>query len=363
MITTYRILTYLLYPFLIILIYARMFSKKEHSSRFKEKIFPKFFNVKRNYNLKLIWFHAASIGEFKSIIPIVKELNNRKNKFEFLITTATLSSSYLVEREFGKANNIHHRFFPIDIKFLAEIFLRLWKPAKIFLVEAEIWPNLIFEAKEKKISIALLNARLTKKSFNRWSLISHFGKQVFSKFDLCICSNSETSTFLEKLDAKKIYKLGNLKLINTIDLKKISNLNEEFLQRNRFWFAASTHKGEEALCLNTHLKLKEKFEKLFTIIAPRHIERVPEIKKEIEKIKSGEFDKLDNPIKNAPHTDLELSSDEWKHKYSREEAAYPSKHLKRNKFWPPVARVDNVYGDKNIFCTCPSMDDFKEDAA
>ncbi len=279
MITTYRILTYLLYPFLIILIYARMFSKKEHSSRFKEKIFPKFFNVKRNYNLKLIWFHAASIGEFKSIIPIVKELNNRKNKFEFLITTATLSSSYLVEREFGKANNIHHRFFPIDIKFLAEIFLRLWKPAKIFLVEAEIWPNLIFEAKEKKISIALLNARLTKKSFNRWSLISHFGKQVFSKFDLCICSNSETSTFLEKLDAKKIYKLGNLKLINTIDLKKISNLNEEFLQRNRFWFAASTHKGEEALCLNTHLKLKEKFEKLFTIIAPRHIERVSEIKK------------------------------------------------------------------------------------
>jgi glycine dehydrogenase len=92
-------------------------------------------------------------------------------------------------------------------------------------------------------------------------------------------------------------------------------------------------------------------------------ETLIKIKKEIEKIKSGEFDKLDNPIKNAPHTDLELSSDEWKHKYSREEAAYPSKHLKRNKFWPPVARVDNVYGDKNIFCTCPSMDEFKEDAA
>ena len=53
----------------------------------------------------------------------------------------------------------------------------------------------------------------------------------------------------------------------------------------------------------------------------------------------------------------------WKHKYSREEAAYPAKFLKLNKFWPPVARVDNVYGDKNIFCTCPSMDEFKEDAA
>ena len=87
------------------------------------------------------------------------------------------------------------------------------------------------------------------------------------------------------------------------------------------------------------------------------------IKKEINKIKEGKFDKLDNPIKNAPHTDLELASDKWEHKYSREEAAYPSSFLKSNKFWPPVARVDNVYGDKNLFCTCPSMDEFKEDAA
>ena len=87
------------------------------------------------------------------------------------------------------------------------------------------------------------------------------------------------------------------------------------------------------------------------------------IKSEIDNIKSGKFDKIDNPIKNAPHTDLELASNEWKHKYTREEAAYPSKFLRSNKFWPPVARVDNVYGDKNLFCSCPSMDEFKEDAA
>ena len=87
------------------------------------------------------------------------------------------------------------------------------------------------------------------------------------------------------------------------------------------------------------------------------------IKEEIDKIKSGDFDKNDNPIKNAPHTDLELASNKWEHKYSREEAAYPSNFLRSSKFWPPVARVDNVYGDKNLFCTCPSMDEFKEDAA
>ena len=95
----------------------------------------------------------------------------------------------------------------------------------------------------------------------------------------------------------------------------------------------------------------------------RFCDTLIKIKEEIEKIKSGEFDKSDNPIKNAPHTHVELASNDWKHKYSREEAAYPSEFLKTNKFWPPVGRVDNVYGDKNLFCSCPSMDEFKENAA
>ena len=87
------------------------------------------------------------------------------------------------------------------------------------------------------------------------------------------------------------------------------------------------------------------------------------IKVEIEKVKSGDFDKLDNPLKNAPHTHVELTSNEWKHKYEREIAAYPSVNLKSYKYWPPVARVDNVYGDKNLFCSCPSVDEYKDSAA
>jgi glycine dehydrogenase len=87
------------------------------------------------------------------------------------------------------------------------------------------------------------------------------------------------------------------------------------------------------------------------------------IKEEIDKIQSGEFDKIDNPIKNAPHTHVELASNKWNHKYEREEAAYPSEFLKTFKYWPPVARVDNVYGDKNLFCSCPSMDEYKNTAA
>ena len=87
------------------------------------------------------------------------------------------------------------------------------------------------------------------------------------------------------------------------------------------------------------------------------------IKQEIDKIQSGHFDKIDNPIKNAPHTHVEVAANKWDHKYEREEAAYPSEILKTTKYWPPVARVDNVYGDKNLFCTCPSIDEYKDTAA
>ena len=87
------------------------------------------------------------------------------------------------------------------------------------------------------------------------------------------------------------------------------------------------------------------------------------IKQEINKIQSGEYDKIDNPLKNAPHTHIELTANKWDHKYDREEAAYPSEFLRSAKYWPPVARVDNVYGDKNLFCTCPSMEEYEDTAA
>ena len=95
----------------------------------------------------------------------------------------------------------------------------------------------------------------------------------------------------------------------------------------------------------------------------RFCSTLQKIKQEIDKIHLGEYDKLDNPIKNAPHTHLELASNKWEHKYEREEAAYPSEFLKTAKYWPPVGRVDNVYGDKNLFCTCPSMDEYEDTAA
>ena len=92
----------------------------------------------------------------------------------------------------------------------------------------------------------------------------------------------------------------------------------------------------------------------------RFCEAMISIYKEIEKIRDGSFDKVDNPIKNAPHTIEEISSDEWNHLYTRQEAAYPHSYLLNNKYWSPVSRIDNVYGDRNLFCVCPPIEEYEE---
>jgi glycine dehydrogenase len=84
----------------------------------------------------------------------------------------------------------------------------------------------------------------------------------------------------------------------------------------------------------------------------RFIEAMVTIAEEIKKVVSGAYDKEDNPLKNAPHTAEAVLSNNWNHSYSREEAAYPVGRLRKNKYWPPVGRADNVYGDRNLFCTC-----------
>ena len=278
MILFYRIFTTFLYPFLFLFIYLRIMMKKEDPTRYKEKILVSKFNVIKKNTQKLIWFHAASIGEFKSIIPIINELNKDHQNLKFLITTITSSSGSLAKIELKNFNNVDHRYLPYDVPYLMDKFFKLWEPDKIFLVDSEIWPNLILKAKELKIPIALINARLTSKSFKRWMLFPKIAKKIFSIFEICICSNNETRKFLEKFELRKVFFKGNIKLIDQIDKGGMLNINEKILVKKRFWLAASTHEEEEIFCLNTHFKIKERYEDIITIIAPRHIDRAKKIK-------------------------------------------------------------------------------------
>ncbi|MCX5690413.1 MAG: hypothetical protein NTV94_11630, partial [Planctomycetota bacterium] len=83
------------------------------------------------------------------------------------------------------------------------------------------------------------------------------------------------------------------------------------------------------------------------------------IREEIRSIEAGTFDRIDNPLKNAPHTSSVVTANEWKHKYTREQGAFPLPWVRDHKFWPHVGRVDNPYGDRNLVCTCAPLEAYK----
>ncbi len=280
MLYIYRILinlTLLLSPIIIIL---RLLKKKESITRFKEKFC--FFSQKRKRG-KIIWFHGASVGEIQSIIPLLEKLEKNKEISQILITSNTLSSSKIISK--FKLKKVLHQFFPIDVNFISNKFLNYWKPSAAFFVDSEIWPNMILNLKKRKTPIILINGRITKKSYNRWRFFKNFSKEIFSKFNLCFSSSSESKNFLIKLGAKNVITIGNLKFTQSEnDYMKIKNELRKFILSKKVWCASSTHNNEEIICGLVHKKLKLKYKNLLTIIIPRHINRTQSIKEDLNKM-------------------------------------------------------------------------------
>ena len=281
MLFIYRVLINLVFILSPLIIFIRILKKKENPKRFKEKL--GFFSNERGKG-KLIWFHGASVGEIKSIIPLIEKLEKNKQFSKILTTSNTLSSSKIFQQY--KFKKTIHQFFPIDTNLLSESFLNYWRPSLALFVDSEIWPNMFLNLKKKKIPTVLINGRITKKTFAKWSLLPKFSQKIFSIFSLCLSSNKETKKFLSKLGAKKIKFFGNLKFSQSENENTKTNDNlKKFFNSKKVWCASSTHRDEEIFCGKVHNELKKKYKNLVTIIIPRHIERVELIKSQLEKLK------------------------------------------------------------------------------
>ena len=277
----YRFFTYLFYPFTPIYLFFRKIRKKEDPIRYREKLSK--INITRGEGF-LVWFHVASVGEAMSILPLIDSFTQDKKIDRILITSITLSSGKILEKRFSQNQKINHQFLPLDIISLVKKFLEHWKPNLAIFIDSEIWPNLISKISENKIPLLLVNARITKKSFDRWRFSKNFAKKVFEKFDLCIASNKESEDFLKVLGSKNIKNYGNLKFSNIKTNTKKLDLN--FLNKvkdRKVWCAASTHPSEEIICAETHLQIKKNYTNILTIIIPRHIDRVKTIKTKLIK--------------------------------------------------------------------------------
>ena len=215
----YRLLINIITIFSHLIFLIRFFKKKEDLNRFKEKL--TFFSKRRKMG-KLIWFHSVSVGELLSIVPLIRILEKNKKISQILITSSTLTSANLF-KQFNFSKTIH-QFFPIDSNFLVKRFLNYWKPHLVIFIDSEIWPNMITNIKKRPISLLLLNARITKKSFKKWKIFKYSAKEIFQKFDVCFPSSLESQKYLKFLGAKKIKYIGNLKFTQTekatVSLKK-----------------------------------------------------------------------------------------------------------------------------------------------
>jgi 3-deoxy-D-manno-octulosonic-acid transferase len=258
---------YLLYPYL----YFRILKKKECALRYQEKLGV---SLKVRNDGYLMWFHCSSIGELKSIFPII---DHYLKKNQILVTTSTLGSNEVFQKKYHNTKNIIHQYAPIDSPQIIKKFFKKWKPNIIFFTESEIWPNQIFYAKNNNIPIILVNARISNKSFIKWKLIKNSMNKILNCFDIILCQSNESVDYFNYFGTNNIKILGNLKFVVSEDFEnKEENLN---LQKRLIFIALSTHSTEEKVCIRIHASLKSEYPNLLTIIIPRHINRIPEIQK------------------------------------------------------------------------------------
>jgi len=278
----YRLFTYLFYPFAPIYLYFRKIRKKEDPIRYKEKLSKIILPRGEGF---LVWLHVASVGEAMSILPLVNNIIKEKKIDKILLTSITLSSGNILEKRFKENLKVNHQFLPLDVTLLTNKFLNHWKPNLCILIDSEIWPNLIFNIKKKEIPLLLINARITKKSFDKWKFFINFAKKVFEKFDLCMVSNNESENYLKILGAKNIKNYGNLKFSSIKnDIKKLDSDFLSKIKNRKVWCAASTHPTEELICAKSHLEIKKIYNNILTIIIPRHIDRVNTINEELSRL-------------------------------------------------------------------------------
>ena len=275
----YNILTNLAIIISPIIIIYRIVKGKEDVKRVGEK----FCIYSKKKSNKKVWIHAASVGELMSIVPVIRKLEKNKKINSILLSTSTTSSAKIFNKL--KLKKTSHIYFPLDNNFIVKRFINYWQPELAIFIDSEIWPNMFRNLQIKDIPIIIMNARITKRSFNKWQLFPSFANQVFGKITLALPQNLETLKYLKLLKVRDIKTAGNLKYYGQKDnhdysTKLLKNKFKDF----KVWCAASTHFNEEILIGNLHKKLKKKQKKLITIIIPRHVSRTNEIKETLNKI-------------------------------------------------------------------------------
>ena len=223
---------------------------------------------------KVIMYHGVSVGEVIALENLIKKTKEVFPDYKIVVTTGTKTGQEIAIKKFSKVADFI-TYFPFDIPFCVDMFLKKIKPTVVLIAETELWPVFSFFCRTKNIYLYTINGRMSDSTFKVYKLFAHFFKMVLSKYTK-ILTQSE-------IDRKKLISIGappertevmkNLKF----DIKKSEETVDIGQDGYRVIIAGSTHKGEEEIILNIFKSKLEKYNDIKLLLVPRHTTRLPQI--------------------------------------------------------------------------------------
>jgi 3-deoxy-D-manno-octulosonic-acid transferase len=238
-------------------------------------------------NRQVIWIHAVSVGEVNLCTQLIRALELRLPNIKFVVSTTTTTGMAELRRRLP--THISKIYYPIDRRTFAGRALAVINPEAIVLVEAEIWPNFLWRARDLKVPVFLANARLSDRSFRGYKRFGFLFRPLFASFAGVGCQNEEDAARLREVGCRPeaVRVVGNLKF-DAAKLDERRTLDVPALLRQLgvppdapILVGGSTHDGEEAILAEIAQRLRARFPKLFLVLVPRHFERGNEVGRQL----------------------------------------------------------------------------------
>ena len=315
---------------------------------------------------KVIWFHAASVGEIKVLSTIIPQVKRDHPEYALVVSTVTKSGKKEAERILKEIEFVF--LLPVDLKRFVRRAGDKIRPEALILVETELWPNLIGEAKKRGSIIIMINGRVSHRSFRRYLAVRSLFEQTLSCFDLLCVQSEEHKERLIRLGAcpDKIRVTGNLKydrLLYTSQTADKDQLKKRLGIADKYMviIGGSIRSGEEQILLRVFAKLKSEKDNLLFLLAPRHLDKLHEVEKALSAMKFSfvRRSQLDGNIRSdQPDVILLDTMGELAGLYALADVAFVGGSLVpvggHNLLEPAIYGVPVIFG--------PYMDHFKEEA-
>lgn len=230
-------------------------------------------------NRHVLWIHAVSVGEVNICTQLIGALEPRLPNLKIVVSTTTSTGMGELNRKLP--SHIQKIYYPIDRRGFVQRAIVTIHPEAIVLVEAEIWPNFLWRAKELGIPTFLVNARLSNNSFRGYKRFGFLFRGIFAAFTGVGCQNEADAERLLKLGCRReaIHMVGNMKFdAARLDERRLVDVPRLLAQlgipaQARLLVAGSTHAGEEAILADVFVRLRQRFPDLYLVVVPRHFER------------------------------------------------------------------------------------------